>query len=197
MSSEKIAIYGAGGFGKETRYLLDVINLSGIRFSFQGFLDDDTTKIKGHPPTGTCENVAVAVALPSAREAIVQRISKRFDFPNIVHPGVHLHNSNAIGQGCIICGGVQLTVDITIGNFVIINLNATIGHDVEIGDFTSIMPNVGVSGNVKVGKRVFIGTGAVILQGLTIGDDAVIGAGAVVTKNIPPGVVVKGVPGRY
>jgi len=38
--------------------------------------------------------------------------------------------------------------------------------------------------------------GALVLPGINIGDQAVIGAGAVVTKDVPAGVMVKGVPAK-
>jgi maltose O-acetyltransferase len=49
---------------------------------------------------------------------------------------------------------------------------------------------------VKIGDGCYIGTGAVILPGLNISDQAIIGAGAVVTKDVPAGVIVKGVPAK-
>lgn len=47
-----------------------------------------------------------------------------------------------------------------------------------------------------IGHDVWIGHGATILPGVTIGDGAAIGAGAVVTKDVPPYVIVGGVPAR-
>jgi maltose O-acetyltransferase len=49
---------------------------------------------------------------------------------------------------------------------------------------------------VHVGRNVWIGGGAIILPGVTIGDDAVVGAGSVVTKDVLPGVTVRGNPAR-
>lgn len=49
---------------------------------------------------------------------------------------------------------------------------------------------------IRVGSDVWIGGGAIILDGVTIGDGAVIAAGAVVNRDIPPGTIVAGVPGR-
>ncbi len=48
----------------------------------------------------------------------------------------------------------------------------------------------------RVCKGASIGSGAVILCNVTIGERALIGAGAVVTKDVPPGAVIAGNPGR-
>ncbi len=49
---------------------------------------------------------------------------------------------------------------------------------------------------VTVGENVWIGAGAFIGPGVTVGDDSVVGAGAVVVRDVPPRVVVAGVPAR-
>lgn len=193
----KIAIYGGGGFGKEVRALIDDVNTSGDdQYSFVGFLDD-FKKASPMAEPGKYDDVVIGIADGVARERIVKSLQgKKFDYRSVIHPSVPTRSSIVMGRGCIICAGVQMTVDISIGDFVIINLNATIGHDVSIGDFTSIMPSVNISGSVTIEPHVFIGTGAVILQGLTIGEGVTIGAGAVVTRSIPSGETVVGVPAR-
>jgi acetyltransferase-like isoleucine patch superfamily enzyme len=47
----------------------------------------------------------------------------------------------------------------------------------------------------KIGNRVRIGSGAVLLP-VEIGDGAIIGAGCVVVRDVAPGEIVAGVPGR-
>jgi acetyltransferase-like isoleucine patch superfamily enzyme len=49
---------------------------------------------------------------------------------------------------------------------------------------------------VRIGNKVWLGRGAVVLPGVTIGEAAVIGASAVVTKDVPPGHICVGNPGR-
>ncbi len=192
----RIAIYGAGGFGKEVKMLLDIISTSNSEISFGGFLDDFVKK----PPMaakGGYEDIVIAVADSKIRESIYNKVrSENYLFTNIIHPDTYIDKSNSVGRGTIICGGVMLTVDICVGDFVIVNLGTTIGHDVVIGDFTSIMPSVNISGAVRIGRNVFIGSGATILQGLTIGDNAIIGAGAVVIHPVAAGQKVVGVPAR-
>lgn len=52
------------------------------------------------------------------------------------------------------------------------------------------------SHSVKLGHDVWIGHGAIVLPGVKIGTGAVVGAGSIVTKEVPPYVVVAGVPAR-
>lgn len=47
-----------------------------------------------------------------------------------------------------------------------------------------------------IGDNVFLGANATVMPGVTIGNGAIIAAGAVVTKNVEPGVIIAGVPGK-
>jgi sugar O-acyltransferase (sialic acid O-acetyltransferase NeuD family) len=186
----RIAIYGAGGLGKEFRGMIESMG-----FIFSGFIDDSVKVPEVN--LSNVDDVVIAVARTEHRQKIYKNLySSTVPFNSIIHSSVPLHSSVKLGQGCVICPGVRITVDISIGDFAIVNLNATIGHDVKIGNFVSIMPCANISGNVTIGDRAFIGSGAVILQGLTIGEGATVGAGAVVTKNVKVGVNVVGVPAR-
>lgn len=49
---------------------------------------------------------------------------------------------------------------------------------------------------VTIGHDVWIGHGATVLAGITIGTGSVIGAGAVVSKDVPPYMIVGGVPAK-
>lgn len=47
---------------------------------------------------------------------------------------------------------------------------------------------------VTVKKGAWIGAGATILPGVTVGENAIVAAGSVVAKDVPPNVIVAGVP---
>jgi len=49
---------------------------------------------------------------------------------------------------------------------------------------------------IRIGNKAWLGRGAIILPGVTIGEGAVIGAATVVTKDVPPGHICVGNPGR-
>jgi acetyltransferase-like isoleucine patch superfamily enzyme len=49
---------------------------------------------------------------------------------------------------------------------------------------------------VRIENKAWLGKGSMILPGVTIGEGAVIGAAAVVTKDVPPGHICVGNPGR-
>ncbi|HEY0740176.1 MAG TPA: acetyltransferase [Chryseosolibacter sp.] len=194
MSERKIAIYGAGGFGREVSVMLERCNPVS---TFVGFLDDDAEKLSRVRVAEDFDDVAIAIANTNSRKKIFHQWSlPAVPFHPIVAADVFLHPSIAVGIGAIVCSGTKLTLDITIGRFVIINLNATVGHDVRLGDFCSIMPGVNISGNVTIESDVFIGSGATILQGIHIGQGSIVGAGAVVTRDLPPYSVAVGVPAR-
>ncbi|WP_325099509.1 sugar O-acetyltransferase [Persicirhabdus sediminis] len=49
---------------------------------------------------------------------------------------------------------------------------------------------------ITIGNKVWIGANVTIVGGVTVGDEVVIGAGSVVTKDVPAGMLVRGVPAR-
>lgn len=111
-------------------------------------------------------------------------------------------------------GGVK---NITIGAGTFLNTETrfgvpsdkvTIGKNVQIGPRVSFetvnhglkfIPGRGRGAWTKpitILDEVWIGAGSIILQGVTIGRGSVVACGSVVSKDVPPGVIVGGVPAK-
>jgi serine O-acetyltransferase len=95
---------------------------------------------------------------------------------------LHLH-ADEIGPGLYIPHGFSTIVSwkTVIGTNCRLHQNVTIGWD-------------GTGGAPRIGNNVTIYTGAVVIGDITVGDDVVVGANAVVTKDVPAGMVARGVP---
>lgn|SRR5690606_2652897 len=132
----------------------------------------------------------------------VSRILKimSYDKRSIIEPNVYLSNGvgTRIGRNCRINENVFIQQAI-IGDDVLIAPNCAIlsvshNHqnvDIPIVDQGDSEPNPPIIGN-----NVWLGRNVVVMPGIKIGDGAIVGAGAVVTKDIPPYVIVGGVPAR-
>ncbi len=67
-------------------------------------------------------------------------------------------------------------------------------HDAACCHHVLDLPNMYAP--VVLKKNSTIGAGAMILPGVTVGENAVVAAGALVSKDVPPGMVVAGVPAK-
>ncbi len=208
---KKISIFGAGGFGREVKMLIEQINEVREEWQFIGFWDDDEhlpDTINGSPLLGNINELnqygeemylVCAVAAPDIKEQIIKKITNPYiKFPILIHPNALIGNRQyvSIGEGCIITAGTIITQNITIGKHIILNLSCTVGHDTVIGDFSSFMPSVNISGEVVIKNNVYVGTGVKIINQLSIGEHTIIGAGAVVSKDIPERCTAVGVPAK-
>jgi sugar O-acyltransferase (sialic acid O-acetyltransferase NeuD family) len=207
---KQIAIFGAGGFGREVKMLIDQINLVHPTWEFIGYFDDnfhDNGLIDPKWYLGNTEKLnnwetslylVLAIGNPIVKRKIHQNITNdKISYPALIHPNVVMGNDQVyIGAGCIICAGNIITVNIKIEDHVILNLACTVGHDTVIGAYSSFMPSVNISGEVNIGNCVYVGTGAKIINQLSIGEETVIGSGAVVSKTLPAKCTAVGVPAK-
>jgi sugar O-acyltransferase (sialic acid O-acetyltransferase NeuD family) len=196
---KKLAIIGAGGFGREAYYhALAAIRTYGSQREIRFFADDkyadgDVLPLSKFDPMTF--DAVIAIGNPSARQRIAESMSALTTFATIKNPSSEVMNSR-IGDGSIICSGVVITDNVSIGRHVHINLNATIGHDCIICDYVTIAPGANISGNVTIGQRCNIGTNAAIREKVTICDDVVIGMGCVVLQDITEAGTYVGIPAK-
>lgn len=102
--------------------------------------------------------------------------------------GVDIHPGALIGEGLFI----DHAIGVVIGETAEIGNDVTLYHGVTLGGLTSSKGKR----HPTVGDRVMIGAGAKVLGPVTVGSDSRIGANAVVVRDVAPGCVVVGVPGR-
>lgn len=85
-------------------------------------------------------------------------------------------------------GGITIGDGVLIGHNVVL---ATLNHDIDPRKRSNMYP-----APITIGHNVWIGANATVVPGVNIGDGAIIAAGAVVTKDVPPNVIVGGVPAK-
>lgn len=179
-----------------------------------GFIDSDASKVGttvcGIPCIGddsflddvSRQEVILVNALGSTsnltlRKSIFEKFkAKGFEFFTVVHSSAIIARDALLMEGTQIMAGAILQPSCRIGVNSIINTKASVDHDCVIGHHVHVAPGVTLSGGVSIGDEAHIGTGAVIIQNMTIGSGSLVGAGSVVVKDVPPGMVVKGVPAK-
>jgi acetyltransferase-like isoleucine patch superfamily enzyme len=71
-----------------------------------------------------------------------------------------------------------------------------IEHDCYLGDFSQISPNTTLCGYVHIGDNCFISAGSTLIPKVSVGNNSIIAAGSVVIDDVPPNVMVAGVPSK-
>lgn len=210
---QKIAIYGAGGFGREVAGGIMRINMeSDTKWEIIGFFDDNIPigtdvshfgKILGGKDALNAieEPLALAIAVgdPNSRKSIRQSITNpNISFPNLIAPSFKVLDPETfkIGYGNIIQDNCSVTCDVTIGDFNVFNGSNVIGHDDVIGDFNVLMPSVHLSGAVTVGDCNLLGVDSIVLQQIAIGNHVTLGAGSVLMTKPKDGYTYIGVPAK-
>lgn len=214
-SPEQVVVVGASGFGRECLDVLEAMALTGAHVEVVGVVDDGPSELnlerlgaRGVSYLGTLaewlasetlpRQYVLGVGSPAVRRRLVVRLEDAGAQPfTAVHPSATFGACVDVGEGVVVCAGVAISTNVRLGRHVHVNPNATIGHDADLRDFVSVNPAAVISGEAIVGEGSLVGAAATVLQGLSVGQGSVLGAACLVTKDVPGGVVVKGVPGQW
>lgn len=128
----------------------------------------------------------------------------------LIGDGVHIREGVVIGDNCIVGIGCKVGARTTISDYTRVMDLTNVASDAFLGKYVFIGPGVMMGNDNSMGRFstgdglsytgpviedfVTIGMNATILPGIKVGTDSVVGAGAVVTKEVPPAVIVKGIP---
>lgn len=205
-----IAIFGAGGFGREIACLINLINQEKPTWNLIGFFDDNPnlkgTRNEYGEVLGGKDilnqwnkplDVAIAIGSPTVLRKVAEGIQNSLvDFPNLIAPtALFLDKDNVrIGKGNIICSSCLISCNVSIGDFNIFNGHVPVGHDTEIGNYNVVMPSVNISGGVKMGNENFLGVQSVVLQYVKIENLVRLGANSVLMRNAKDNLLYMGNP---
>ena len=114
---------------------------------------------------------------------------------------VNLQRMRGVKIGKNVHIGPLVTIDDVYPNFVVIEDNVSVaGMNYILTHNKPLEYHKNLSkaflAPVKIKKNAWIAIGVIILPGVTIGEGAIVASGAVVTKDIPPNVLVGGVPAK-
>ena len=210
---KNVAIYGAGGFGREVALLIETINKVTPQYNFIGFFDDNKkpgTEISlfgrvlggveqiNKWPQPLC--VAIAIGAPATAMKVRNTIeNENITFPNLIHPNFLVDDPQTfhMGEGNIIQRSCRVTTNVKMGDFNILNGDVILGHDVTLGNNNSLMTGTRISGEVSIGNRNLFGVYSIVIQRLKIGDDITLAAGSALLTNPRNGHTYIGVPAKH
>jgi len=207
-----IAVFGAGGFGREVACIIKRINKVSPKWNFVGFFDDNAglkgTKNEYGGILGTSADLnewkgelslAIGIGSPKSVYSVISKVTNpNVDFPNLLDPTVVIADEDnyKIGKGNIFASNCIISIATIVGDFNTFNNNTVLGHDDRIGSYNSFMPNVNISGGVTIGDMNFFGVKSMVLQYLKVGNQTTIGGNSLVIRNTKDGFLYMGNPAK-
>lgn len=184
---KEIAIYGAGGLGREVAAVLDSMLDENETWQLVGFFDDgiaEGTEIGGFGKVlggidvlnswRTPLDVALCFGSGHITRIVRSKITNPLvSFPNLIDRSFIITDPMTfkIGTGNIIHGGCVVTTNVQIGDFNLLNGDVTFGHDVHVGCYNTFMPGCRISGEVTIGNECLFGAMSFVRQQLHIGNN--------------------------
>jgi acetyltransferase-like isoleucine patch superfamily enzyme len=116
----------------------------------------------------------------------------------VIGDDVSIWSNSVIDYGCTIGDGVKIHSNCYVAQFTTIESGAFLAPGVSFAN--DLYPGDPESAQLMrgphIGAGAQIGVNATLLPFVSIGAGSIVGSGAVVTSDVPPGVVVAGVPAR-
>ena len=203
-----LAIYGAGGLGREMLELAKVINRVKKKWEKFIFIDDGDTAAtisdcdvykydEAKEKYGNSLEIVIGIGEPVIREKLRLKVKEDAIYvPTLIHPDVYIPESVNIGEGVTIQTGCFVSVNVILKDNVFLQPKCAIGHDCILNEGCIVSAFGNLAGAVKVGRCSYLGMGANVKEQVSIGEYSIIGMGSVVFKGVPDGVIAMGNPAR-
>ena len=138
---------------------------------------------------------------PGVKRKVFGHFSERYGigferYSRLIHPSAEVASTVCLGNGVTVGPLSAIAPYVSLGRLVSVNRSVNIGHHTVIGDYCTVNPGVNIAGRCQIGAGVTVGMGAIVVDGLEIGENSAVGAGALVTRDVPPNVLVYGVPAK-
>lgn len=117
-----------------------------------------------------------------------------YNFRDLPHAGIRIGRDSLVGEYTVIRGQGGVTIGDRVYTSPLVQIIA-VNHVFDDPARSFVEQGITAEG-IAIDDDVWIGSGAIICDGVRVGQGAVVAAGAVVTEDVPPHVVVAGVPAR-
>jgi sugar O-acyltransferase (sialic acid O-acetyltransferase NeuD family) len=186
MSSTKLIVIGAGGYG---RAVAEAAVASGA-YALVGFADDrwpDLDPIGSVPILGRIGDLpALREQAPAAVVAIGNNAKRRelsglalavgFELASILHPRAIVSPSAEVGRGVTVMAGAVVGCEARLGDGVVVSTGAVIDHHCHLADFAQVSAGACMGGGSSLGAEAWIQEGCALRPGEKVGDKVIVHA---------------------
>ncbi len=118
----------------------------------------------------------------------------------LIREKVTIGEGSIIGSSSVVDGRVRIGANVRIESGVYIPPESIVEDNVFIGPYAVVTndryPMSSRLVGVYIARNAAIGANSVLIAGVRIGENSVVAAGSVVTRDVPPNIIVAGVPAR-
>ena len=196
-----LIILGGGIHSAEMAEIVERINHASPTWRLLGYLSPHEAPSgqvrNGYPVLGPAEAVSDfpdASFVPDNEWKLPLPSSDRL--ATLVDPSCFVSRSARIGAASVLYPNCFVGVNASLGERVFCLSGCIINHDCVLEDRVVLASGVTLAGAVWVEPDCYLGQSCSVKQTMRIGRGSLIGMGAIVIRDVPPGSVIIGNPGR-